>query len=175
MSSGQKPEVLSTWARDLSAVLLGGIAAGTVDVCVACLIYGASPPSVLRAIAGGVLGKASSHGGVASAALGLGLQWFISIGAAAVYVVVGGRFSFLLRRPLLFGPVFGAGVFMFMRAVVVPLSKSTVTLPSMPLLAEDFAANMLFGVIIAIIASRMGRREVPSVAHSSVGATSGRA
>jgi hypothetical protein len=167
MSSSLKPEALSPWTRALSAAILGGIAAGTVDVCMACLIYGASPLPILRSIAAGALGKASFHGGVASAALGLGLQWLISIGAAGIYIVAAGRFPLLLRRPLLVGPVFGAGVFVFMRAVIVPLSRSTLKLPHMPLLAEDFVANMLFGVIIAVIVSRMGRREVSSAALQS--------
>jgi hypothetical protein len=173
MSSGPELEPLSTWTRILSAAISAGIVAGTVDIFMATLVFGAPPTAILRAIAAGLIGKASYQGGAASATLGVGLQWLISIGAAGVYILVGKRFSLLLRRPLLIGPVFGAGVFTFMRAVVLPLSQSTVKLPGMPLLAEDFAANMLFGMIIAIIVSRMSRREVPNVAHSSVGATSG--
>ena len=72
----------------LAAVLVGGLAAGTLDFVAACIIYTASPEIIGKAIAAGVLGgKASFAGGVENAYLGAGLHFFISCVAAAVYAI----------------------------------------------------------------------------------------
>jgi hypothetical protein len=141
--------------RALIAALAGGLAAGTVDVFAASLIYHAPPDVILRAIASGLLGKASFQGGFESAAVGLGSQWLISVCAAAVYVTAARRFPVLLRHALRFGPPFGAGVFIVMHTVVVPLSRANPNLPHPLPLTEDFVANMLFGLIIALSAKKL--------------------
>jgi uncharacterized membrane protein YagU involved in acid resistance len=154
-----EPEQRPGIRRALIAALAGGLAAGTVDVFAASLIYHAPPDVILRAIASGLLGKASFQGGWESAAIGLGSQWLISVCAAAVYVAAATRFPVLLQHALRFGPPFGAGVFIVMHTVVVPLSKANPALPHPLPLAEDFAANMLFGLIIALAAKKLLYRE----------------
>jgi hypothetical protein len=148
--------------RILAAALVGGLIAGTLDILLASLIYKASLVVILQAIARGWLGKAAFQGGLSAAALGLGSQWFISVVAALIYGLAGRAWPFLLKRPLLCGPVFGAGVFLVMREVVSPLSAvQSSKLPAQPMLTLDFLANLLFGLIIAFVASRMlrpGRR-----------------
>jgi hypothetical protein len=62
-------------ASDLTAVLLGGFVAGTIDIGAAALINVASPILILHFIAGGLLGKAALAGGASAALLGLVLQW----------------------------------------------------------------------------------------------------
>jgi hypothetical protein len=59
----------------LAAIAMGGIAAGGLDILVACAINHASPATILQAIASGLLGRASYDGGAGTAALGLVLQW----------------------------------------------------------------------------------------------------
>jgi hypothetical protein len=144
--------------RVLAAALVGGVLAGTIDVFNASLIYGAPFPVILRAIASGVLGKASFQGGMTSSAIGMGLQWLISVGAALVYILSARPLPALLRKPVLYGPPFGAAVFCVMHWVIVPLSNANPKLPPPIPLAIDFLANMLFGLVIALTAYWMLRR-----------------
>ena len=50
----------------LSAIVLGGVIAATIDIAAASLITGRSPASIMQVIAGGLLGKASRDGGIAT-------------------------------------------------------------------------------------------------------------
>jgi uncharacterized membrane protein YagU involved in acid resistance len=143
--------------RMIPAAILGGVIAGTLDVFNAAYIYNQTPDIVLKAIASGVQGRASFEGGIASDALGLLLQWFISICAALVYIAAGRRFQILLREPMVFGPIFGAGVFCMMHFVVVPMSRANSALPAPLAFSEDFLGNLVFGLIIAAVAKWMLR------------------
>jgi hypothetical protein len=140
--------------RRLVAIVGGGATAGLVDLGAASLIYGMSLPAIMRVIAGGVLGKAASDGGTPEAALGAALQVLIGMIYAAIFSAASVFLPVLLRRPILFGAPFGAMVFFSMRFVVVPLSNAPHGKLHLTLkLAEDFASNCLFGVIIALWAS----------------------
>jgi uncharacterized membrane protein YagU involved in acid resistance len=154
------PAFVQSPGRILAAALVGGVVAGTIDIFNASLIYGAPFLVILRAVASGVLGKASFQGGMTASALGMGLQWLISVGAAIVYILAARQLPALLRKPLLYGPPFGAAVFCAMHWVIVPLSKANPNLPPPIPLAVDFLANMLFGLIIALTANLMLRRRV---------------
>ncbi len=145
------------FARVLRAIVIAGAVAGPIDIGSASLINWAAPDRVARFIARGLIGDAAKTGGAGAAVLGLALQVFMAIIFAAIYVAAGSRAPILLRRPILCGIPFGAGVFCVMRFIVVPLSlapsKITLNLP----LALDFAANCMFGAIIAVIVSRLLR------------------
>jgi uncharacterized membrane protein YagU involved in acid resistance len=143
--------------RIVPAAILGGVIAGTLDVFNGAYIYNQTPDLVLKAIASGLQGAASFEGGIASVALGLLLQWLISICAALVYIVAGRRFQILLREPMVFGPIFGVGVFCVMHFIVVPLSRANSALPTPLAFSEDFLANLVFGLIIAAVAKWMLR------------------
>ena len=85
-------------ARLLKAVLLGGLTAGVLDIADALIFHGArgvAPWRILQAIASGLLGREAFAGGAWTAALGLGLHFFIATTAAAVYALAS------LRLPVL--------------------------------------------------------------------------
>jgi uncharacterized membrane protein YagU involved in acid resistance len=136
-----------------SAILLGGLVAGTIDIGAAALIYMRSPVVILHNIAAGALGKASFAGGMSTAMLGLVLQWAMSILIAAIFVF-GTRFVPALSRAwLASGLVYGVIVFLVMNYVVVPLSAIHRVPHFTPLLfIENMAAMLLFGLIIAYCA-----------------------
>ena len=139
----------------LLAMLLGGVVAGTVDIGAASLISGRSPVVISQFIAGGLLGKASLEGGMRTAALGVGLQWAMSIIIAAIYVLASTRLDMLRRSWLLFGILYGIPVYFVMEYVVVPLSAWHRVPKFVPLLfAENMLAMMVFGAIVAWFASR---------------------
>lgn len=139
-----------------TAILLGGLIAGTIDIGAAALITGRSPVFILHVIAGGLLGKtAITSGGMGASVLGLVLQWVMSIVIAAVYVL-GKQFVPLLTRSwIVSGLAYGAVVFFAMNYVVVPLSAYH-RMPqfSWPWFAENMTAMLVFGVIVAYCANR---------------------
>ena len=63
----------------LRAILFGGSIAGAIDIGAASLINATSVSVILKAVASGVLGSASFHGGAKAAWLGLALQWLMSL------------------------------------------------------------------------------------------------
>ena len=139
----------------LQAILLGGLVAGTVDIGAASLINGRSPVFIGQIIAGGLLGKGSLDGGMRTAAVGVALQWAMSIIIAALYVLASTRLDALRRSWLLFGILYGIPVYFVMEYVVVPLSAWQ-RVPKFALLpfTENMLAMMVFGVIVAWFASR---------------------
>lgn len=109
-------------------VLAGGVAAGALDIIYACVFWAikADVPArrILQSVAAGLLGKASFDGGAATAALGLGLHFFIAISMSVAYYLAAGRWTVLSRRPVVCGAIYGLFLYGFMNYVVVPLSAA---------------------------------------------------
>ena len=59
----------------LLTIAVGGIAAGTLDLLQACILFGWGIP---RVIAAGLLGRQAIHGGAGTYALGVVLHFFIA-------------------------------------------------------------------------------------------------
>lgn len=140
-------------ARAFDTVLLGGGAAGVLDILDAFVITslnGGSPTRVLHAIASGVLGRAAYEGGLPAAALGLGLHFLIACTAATVYLLASRRLSALLHRPLPCGIAFGLAVWAVMYLVVLPITFGRpFTIPAWPQLTNQLAIHA-FGVGLPI-------------------------
>lgn len=146
--------------RPIRAVVTGGLAAGVLDILAAFAVYaprGVSPLRILQSISSGLLGVAAFGGGAGTAALGLALHFLIAGVAAWVYSVASLRLPVLARRPLVWGPLYGIAVYVFMTFVVLPLSA----VPKRPF-APGMAAVMLLvhvvcvGLPIAIAVNRQG-------------------
>jgi hypothetical protein len=144
----------------LIAILMGGLIAGTVDLGSACLINGAAPTAILRAIASGLLGKSASAGGLPIAGLGLILQWAMSILIAAIFVVASHWMPILRRRWIEAGLAYGVVVFFVMNYVVLPLSAIGHA-PRFRIVhfSEDMVAMLLFGLIVAYFARRANQSD----------------
>jgi len=148
----------------LAAIVVGALIAGSVDILVASAIYQVSPAAILQAIASGLIGRASYDGGVGTMALGLMLQWLMSLIIAAIYGAAAMQTRVLFDKPVRFGALYGVGVFIVMSFIVVPLSAAYPRpQPSVSGLVLNLAANILFGVIVASTPSlmRVGRRMAP--------------
>jgi len=135
----------------VAAILLAGVVAGTIDIGAACLINGLGPITICQAIASGMLGKASFHGGLNSAGVGLVLQWTMSIIIAAIYIAAAQMLPMLRRAWLAFGLLYGVGIYFVMNLIVVPLSRAGGKgYHFVPVkFAEDMVAMLLFGTIVA--------------------------
>jgi uncharacterized membrane protein YagU involved in acid resistance len=112
------------------AILLGGLAAGALDILYAFvaygpLTYGIAPERVLQSVAAGWIGRdASRAGGMETALLGLGTHFLLATIMAAIYVLFATRFATLTRQAILWGLAYGLLLYVAMNYVVVPLSAS---------------------------------------------------
>jgi hypothetical protein len=149
----------------LSAIVFGGLIAGAIDIGAASLISDRNPGFIMQVIAGGLLGRASFGSGAATVILGALLQELMGVLIAAIYAVSLKSAPGLLRRWIPSGLSFGVIIFFVMNYVVVPLSA----LKSKPhFTSAKFAANMaamlLFGLIVAFFARRIGANAGPTPA-----------
>ena len=143
-------------------ILLGGLIAGTLDICAAFLTAwlrrGVSPAAVLRFVASGLLGPAAFTGGAKTAAIGLALHFLIATGAAIVFYLASRKLLFLVERPVHFGLLYGVAVYLFMNFVVLPFSL----VPRGTMTVSGFIIGLLtimfcVGLPIALIVRRYSR------------------
>jgi hypothetical protein len=141
----------------LKAILLGGLAAGVLDITAASvniwLRSGRGPISTFQSVAGGLYGAETFNGGYRTAAIGLALHFFIALTAAAVYYLASRQLKFLLRQTVLGGVLYGIAVWLFMYLVVLPLSAwkvSTYTVSSVTtgVLIHIFCVGLPIALII---------------------------
>ncbi|MGA7461426.1 MAG: hypothetical protein WBW69_14450 [Candidatus Korobacteraceae bacterium] len=147
----------------VKTILVAGLIAGFLDgmdaVVYIAWMSGRSAVRVFQFIASGALGMKSFDGGVGTALLGVFFHFVIAIGAAAVFYVLSVNLPMVLRRPLLWGPAYGVGVFVFMHYVVVPLSAAPKQPPlSLPALANLLLSHIFFvGIPIAWVTRQFSR------------------
>ena len=119
---------MTTRARALLLVLLGGLVAGTFDITYACAFWGlkAGVPAerIFQSVAKGLLGPASFRGGAATAALGLFLHYFIATSMSFTYYLVAQKWAALRERPFPYGAAYGLLLYVIMNYIVVPLSRA---------------------------------------------------
>ncbi|MEW6212734.1 MAG: hypothetical protein AB1631_30695 [Acidobacteriota bacterium] len=108
------------------AILWGGLIAGAMDITAACvsqgLRAGRSPLWVFQSVASGLLGRDSFTGGLATAALGIGLHFLIATIWTSVFYLASRGLEFLVKRAVVSGLLYGIVVYVFMYYVVLPLS-----------------------------------------------------
>ena len=152
----------------LRLVLAGGLVAGTLDITYASVFWGlkAGLPvrRIFQSVAAGLLGKASFEGGAATAALGLGLHYFIACSMAVAYYLVARRVPPLRERPVAYGAAYGLLLYGIMNYIVVPLSAAGGGGAKDPLwVGLSVVVHMfLIGVPIALFV-RAALREVPTL------------
>jgi hypothetical protein len=132
------------------AILYGTLVVGTLDALDAIVFFGirsgAQPIRIFQGIASGLLGPAARQGGLRTAAIGVGLHYFIAFGIVATYFLVSRRVTLLTRHPVVCGMLYGLVVYGVMNLVVIPLSKiGGPTMPPAPVLANGVLIH-LFGV-----------------------------
>ena len=134
------------------AILWGGLAAGIGDSILALVLYRVPLTVIFQSIAAGLLGREAYRGGLATAALGMFLHFFIEMTAAAVYLGASRKLPLFARQPVLCGLGFGAAVYLFMKYLVLPLSAVVRLTPFEPLAMIGHA--FLVGLPIALFARR---------------------
>ena len=121
------PQSNSSSGRPLGTargIIYGGVTVGVLDALAATLLTvarGRSPVRTWQGVASGLLGEASFDGGIPTMLVGLLVHFFIAFSVVTVYHLVSKRWAMLWRQPLIWGPVYGILVHLFMQHVVLAL------------------------------------------------------
>jgi uncharacterized membrane protein YagU involved in acid resistance len=139
------------------AIILGGGLAGAFDITYAIVfssLRGTPPTRLLQSVASGLLGPAAFTGGVPTAALGLFLHFCIALSWATIFYIAARRFSFLTRRAVIAGILYGILIYAVMNFVVLPLSAIHRQFKFSPLVTGTgvFVHMFCIGLPIALVA-----------------------
>jgi hypothetical protein len=103
--------------KSLKPILYAGALVGVLDITAACInariAYGFPPAHVLQSVAGGLLGRGTYNGGLATAALGLIMHFTMALTVATIFYVLSRRFHLpqKLSGVVAVGLLYGAAVF----------------------------------------------------------------
>ena len=149
----------------MKTVIAGGLLAGALDIADAFLFWGiragVKPMRIGQSIAGGVMGEAASRGGWGTFAVGMALHFAMAVVMAVVFFEICKRVTVVARHALVFGALYGAGLYLVMTYLVVPLSLAQVGQnPKFPpdlnvvLLNTLFCHVVLVGLVVAWFSKR---------------------
>ena len=141
------------------AILYGWLVVGTLDgldAAIVSTLRGSNPVRVFQYVASGLLGPASMQGGLTTALFGVLIHYFIAFCVVLTYNVASRRLRMLAERPLLYGPIYGVLVYLFMNLVVTPLSAIGVIRFSRLSVVNGLLIHIFgIGIPSALFASRM--------------------
>jgi asparagine N-glycosylation enzyme membrane subunit Stt3 len=112
----------------LCAIVTAGLVVGVLDISSAFVIWwqrGVGLQRGLQGIAAGLLGGKSFEGGVATAALGLALHFFVAFVVVTVFYLASRNVRFLTKQPFVSGVLYGIGVYIVMYWFVLPTAFPT--------------------------------------------------
>ena len=154
--------------RAFETIVYGGLEIGILDFIDASTFFqlylGISFWDVWNGPASGLIGReASRGGGVNTALLGIFLHFVVATCIATVYYLASRYTSFLIRRPIISGLVFGVIANLVMQWVVIPLSAIGYRPPATTI---DWGSQMnsyighalLVGLPVALIAAWSARK-----------------
>jgi uncharacterized membrane protein YagU involved in acid resistance len=110
-------------------------------------------------VASGALGRTAYTGGLTTAALGLGLHFFIAFSVFTLYYGASGRLPALVRHALVLGPLYGVAVYFVMQFVVFPLSAIGPVLHRLPGMVDGIVTHIIcVGLPTGIVTLEARRR-----------------
>lgn len=141
-------------------ILLAGLIAGTLDITGACLdawfSAGTAPGNILVYITKGAFGQQTSIVPPLAWVTGLLVHYCIAMCYTWLLFLLYPAAAKWLRHPLVFGILYGAFIWTFMRFVILPTLSHVKLGPVQPLKALKGAAILM--IAIGIPASWMARR-----------------
>jgi uncharacterized membrane protein YagU involved in acid resistance len=142
--------VLKIGRSGRNTILSATLVAGTLDILAACLVYAVildktSPARILMSIAGGIFGKAAYSGGTPMVITGLLLHFLITFIFSVFYYLVYPGLSFLHRRKMLSGILYGIFIWLVMNLGVLPIVFKGMPLP------DPGAALIGIAIVIAAV------------------------
>lgn len=122
---GVEPQPATRTLSVSRAILYATLVVGVLDATDGVVflgLQGKNPIQVLQYIASSLLGSRSFSAGLAGAGLGLVLHFAVSLAVATIYILAARRVAVLSTQWVLFGPLYGAAVWVVMNLVVLPLT-----------------------------------------------------
>jgi ABC-type uncharacterized transport system permease subunit len=149
------------------AIAWATLIAGVLDISSAFILSypkGVGPIRVLQGVAAGLVGRESAiTGGLATAALGLAIHFFIAFVVSSVFYIASRKLVFLTRHPAISGLLYGVVVYGFMYWIVMPLAYPVVH----PSVSRDVTAvcvhMFLIGLPVALIVGRYSRSQLSTL------------
>lgn len=148
--------LLTRHSQAYRAIGWAGLIAGFLDITVAIVesgLEGKGAVHLFQAIAGGLLGMSSFHGGIATAALGLLFHFLIATTAAAVFYLASRKLKFLVRHAIPSGLLYGVMVYGVMNYIVLPLSAYHVEI-AFPHIKDVAILMFMIGLPISLVVRR---------------------
>src|SRR5204862_4397313 len=112
----------------MKTLIAGGLVVGALDFLDAVVFFGlrnrTTPIRIGQSIAAGLQGRAAFTGGIASAALGVLLHFFIAFSIVFIYYFASRRLPLLTEHVIICGILYGIGAYFFMNYMVIPLSAT---------------------------------------------------
>ena len=109
-----------------SNITKAGLVAGVLDALAGIVVYylwfGFNPFQVLQFIASGAFGPAAMNGGWSMIAAGTAFHFLIAFVCAALYFAAAIKWHLLTDRAVVFGLLYGLGIWLVMNLLVIPLS-----------------------------------------------------
>ena len=120
----------------LRLTVIGGLITGTLHLIIqSWIVYSLVEKnpliSVLQYVASGAMGNAAFQGGLATALLGMILDFLMTTIMAGVFILSADRIPLLRQRVIPGSILYGFGVFIVMNFIVLPLSAAP-ALPAPP-------------------------------------------
>jgi len=153
--------VTSTSLRNRNSLLrssvIGGLIIGALHLIIqAWFVFsflGKTPfISVLQYIASGAMGNAAFTGGLATAQLGVVLEFLMTIIIAGVFILSVDRIPLLRRYVIVGSLLYGFGVFIVMNFIVLPLSAAPpVPVSTMEIIEIAVEHILLIGLPLGIL------------------------
>jgi uncharacterized membrane protein YagU involved in acid resistance len=151
-------------SRALPAIASAGLIAGMLDITSAFVLAypkGVGPIRVLQGVAAGLLGRESAiQGGLATAALGVAIHFFIAFVAASVFYLASRKIAWITRQAVISGFFYGIAIYLVMYWIVMPLAYPVVH----PSVSRDVTAvcvhMFLIGLPIALVVRHFSRKQL---------------
>jgi hypothetical protein len=144
----------------LRSSVIGGLIIGMLHLIIqAWFVFsflGKTPfISVVQYIASGAMGNAAFTGGLATALLGVVLEFLMTIIIAGVFILSADRISLLRRYVIVGSLLYGFGVFIVMNFIVLPLSAAPpVPVSTMEIIEIAVEHILLIGLPLGILVQR---------------------
>jgi hypothetical protein len=150
---------------DLSRGILAAVAvSGTLDILSAFFfggLKGVGPGKILRYVASGPFGDSMRDGGLAAAAVGLGVHFALMAIMVSLFFLIASRVDIVRRRWLLSGPLYGILIYLVMYWIVVPARFGIAPKTDLWSVGNALFSHIVcVGLPMAYIASRMISRPV---------------
>lgn len=124
MSTATVPISLPRRSAVVPRLLVAGYGMALLDLAVAWAYWaphGVSATHVLQSVVAWFIGSRAFSGGVLTAAFGMFVYGQLLWGVAMLYEAIARRHPWLLRRPFVYGPLYGALAYIVIFQLLVPL------------------------------------------------------